>query len=80
MLSRFQASVGRITFSSSLADNKGPGIIAVTCAVTVLATLFCAARIYASVLVLRRMRLDDCLVLLSIVSSQLKPTFHSFLV
>ena len=63
-----------------VADNKGPGIIAATCAATVLATLFCAARIYANGHVLRRMGLDDCLVFLSVVSFQLKPTIHSFLI
>ncbi len=63
-----------------VADNKGPGIIAAICAAAVLATLFCAARIYANGLVLRRMGLDDCLVFLSVVSFQPKPTIHSFLI
>jgi hypothetical protein len=50
------------------AEDKGPGIIATICVVTVLETLFCAARIYTRGRILGRLQLDDYLVMLSVVS------------
>ncbi|KAK4233520.1 hypothetical protein C8A03DRAFT_19421 [Achaetomium macrosporum] len=49
------------------AEDKGPGIIATICVVTVLETLFCAARIYTRGRILGRLQLDDYLVVLSVI-------------
>ncbi|KAK4232949.1 hypothetical protein C8A03DRAFT_39380 [Achaetomium macrosporum] len=49
------------------ADDKGPGIIATICVVTVLETLFCAARIYTRGCILGRLHLDDYLIILSVM-------------
>lgn len=54
-------------------DDKGPGIIATICAVTVLETLFCAARIYTRGWIVGQLQLDDYLLILSVVSPP-KPT------
>jgi hypothetical protein len=49
------------------AEDKGPAIIATICAVTVLETLFCAARVYTRGHILGRLHLDDYLIMLSVV-------------
>ncbi|KAL2262439.1 hypothetical protein VTK26DRAFT_1342 [Humicola hyalothermophila] len=49
------------------AEDKGPGIIATVVAVTVLETLFCAARIYTRGRIIGRLQLDDYLLILSVI-------------
>ena len=66
--------------ASLVVHDKGPGIIAPICAVTALETLFCAARIYTRGHVLGRLRPDDYLILLAVVSFHLEPTIPFSLV
>lgn len=49
------------------AQDKGPGILATVVVVTVLSTLFCAARIYTRGRILGRLQLDDYLIVLAVV-------------
>ncbi|TPX13554.1 uncharacterized protein E0L32_006025 [Thyridium curvatum] len=47
--------------------NKGPAIIAVICTVTALETIFCLMRLYTRGIILGRLRLDDYLIIISVL-------------
>lgn len=51
------------------ADNKGPMIIAVCLAVTVLSTIFVALRVFTRQNIMGQLHLDDWLVIPSMVSN-----------
>lgn len=55
------------------ADNKGPMIIAVCLAVTVLSTIFVALRVFTRQKIMGQLHLDDWLVIPSIVSETFSP-------
>lgn len=49
-------------------ENKGPLILGVTGSMTFIALLFVAGRIYSRMIALGKLRSDDCIVILCIVS------------
>lgn len=51
------------------AQNKGPAILATIYTVTVLSTIFTAARVFVRTKILGKLQLDDYLIILSVVSS-----------
>lgn len=50
------------------AENKGPTILGVTSAMTLLGVVFVAARVYSRVISMGKIYLDDYITLFSIVS------------
>ena len=49
-------------------QDKGPAVVAVSCAMTSLSTLFVLARFYVRIKIAKIFQLDDCFILISIVS------------
>lgn len=54
------------------AEDKGPAIIGVIVAVTILETLFSGARLYVRGRIMGKLHLDDYLIILAVVSNTAK--------
>lgn len=52
-------------------ENRGPFVIAVMASMTALALLFSAARIYCRLISVKRLAVEDYIVMFSIVSTRL---------
>lgn len=56
-------------------QNRGPTILATTCAVTAISTVFAIARLYVHARVMKKVHFDDYLILFSVVSLPLDGEF-----
>lgn len=56
--------------------DKGPAIITVICVVTVLETLFTAARLYVRAGIMKKLQPDDYIIMFSVVRARLGLPFH----